>query len=1518
MASKVNTKFVIGLSAGLLIVCAGVAGSAFFFLRNSASDLMSIGDKKLATGNMQEAVQAYGKAVNKEQTNIAYLSKWIEAMEKYAPESDTKFGGVYREWLAAKRRIAVLQPGVLEPALAYTKVRWELIGDGFSREVYEGFASELEENLRSLEGAKGDELRGYLGLARIKLALEGSDVSAESIRAPMELLRAGLAANPNNAEIAREMIEAHMTLARRLELQRRPDEAAAQAQAADDLTSELLAKAPDNLGALSARVNQNLRSLQREVREASGAIKPEEASRKFNEEARPLYDRMHAALLAKADLKPADIEQFRGVEVLLDGMALKRTEEVLRAGLAKQPSNVGLTIALAEMLASRGDFASAEAEIAKVATMPRLPVGNAGFALLQQRGPATGLQAMWTVRVWEAMDAGPERDAKLVKARELRGKLSELVSPDNNVLRLVDAQLAFVENTTDANQRAAQLLEKFNVETGGNVDSMALTAQLAQRRNEPGKARDALRRLIGMQPFNINALLALMELEVRLQNSEGARDAARAVLTLDPTNQRALGVLDVSRALTGTGDSTDPVVQRLRAIERFAEENGQDPQLDTKLRDMLKQALQEGGEDPRLMLAASQSHLRLGERSEAIALLEKALEKSPNNPAVRSMLLAARSESPVDGAIAAIDAGEGTELQKAVEKSRVFAGFGIEAKAKEWLEKARALDAENPAVVDMSFTRALATGDLAAARQFAELAVRKNIDNLQGDTFRARMLLGEGKPDQAAAVMKQIVERGGAGPEVLRLQARILMANDQPAEAATVLRRSLDARPSDPQVWSDLVEALVRSGKPTEALGAAREGRRFAEGDPRFLDALLNLEAQVGNRRDALVQRERLARISPKDRTNWIALARLHIEDSNREGVEKSIDAIKALPTEGDGLDVVQLEALHYLSMNDLASADNTWKAAIAAIPEDKRTVRPYLLHAQFMLEQGLGDQAVLAAEAGKAYQTKGVLEIERYLSDVFARFGQTRAMVAASREVLAGNADTTDQLYQKRLVEGLVQLGQFEEAATELAKLPQGDTMDVSGLLIAAAVKEGQKDEAAERTLLNQAVSRFPNSPMAFMRRGRFFMRTGNARDGLADATKAIELAPNNATFLRERARMHQQQNDMTAMFSDLKAAALASPQDGQAIFALLQELRTAGRDNEAADLATQVQAKRPTDAVFAMQLAGFFRSVGQYDIARDFARRGHEQDRSVPFAQQYLDVLLEGPSPNIAEVERVLTLAGPDATKSPGLLMARAKQRLAQNRAAEAQRLSQDAVKLLNPSSQDEFSAWYNDFRRILTGTPERVAALDAFAKAGVAPEWMTFFRASEQAKEEATRATGLRDLTALQTSGKIDAVRFITAQQLGGFHYERKEYAEAVNAWKAGLAVRPDDVGLMNNAAYVLVKFLGKPADALPLAQKAHERSPSNADIADTLGLAKLETGATDDAIALFMQARRGATSVSTLVQSSIHLADAYLRKGEKTLAKAAMQELDARLQGVPEEALATSKAELEAMRSKVEGS
>lgn len=109
MASRVNTKFVVGLSVGLILIFAAVAGTAYTLVVKSADDLVKAGDKALAEGRVGEAVTQYSKAVNKEQNNPEYLRKWIEAMGKDTPDSEVKYVDRYRFWQQARRQLAVVQ-----------------------------------------------------------------------------------------------------------------------------------------------------------------------------------------------------------------------------------------------------------------------------------------------------------------------------------------------------------------------------------------------------------------------------------------------------------------------------------------------------------------------------------------------------------------------------------------------------------------------------------------------------------------------------------------------------------------------------------------------------------------------------------------------------------------------------------------------------------------------------------------------------------------------------------------------------------------------------------------------------------------------------------------------------------------------------------------------------------------------------------------------------------------------------------------------------------------------------------------------------------------------------------------------------------------------------------------------------------------------------------------------------------------------------------------------------------------
>jgi Flp pilus assembly protein TadD len=99
-------------------------------------------------------------------------------------------------------------------------------------------------------------------------------------------------------------------------------------------------------------------------------------------------------------------------------------------------------------------------------------------------------------------------------------------------------------------------------------------------------------------------------------------------------------------------------------------------------------------------------------------------------------------------------------------------------------------------------------------------------------------------------------------------------------------------------------------------------------------------------------------------------------------------------------------------------------------------------------------------------------------------------------------------------------------------------------------------------------------------------------------------------------------------------------------------------------------------------------------------------------------------------------------------------------------------------------------------------------------------------------------------------------------------------------------------LNNLAYILAEE-GRDLDqALTYAQRAKQRLPENADVADTLGWVYIKKNLSDNAIEIFRNLTRQNPQNPTF---RYHLALAYVQKGDKGQAR---RELDTALRSKPE--------------------
>src|SRR5262249_26996557 len=102
----------------------------------------------------------------------------------------------------------------------------------------------------------------------------------------------------------------------------------------------------------------------------------------------------------------------------------------------------------------------------------------------------------------------------------------------------------------------------------------------------------------------------------------------------------------------------------------------------------------------------------------------------------------------------------------------------------------------------------------------------------------------------------------------------------------------------------------------------------------------------------------------------------------------------------------------------------------------------------------------------------------------------------------------------------------------------------------------------------------------------------------------------------------------------------------------------------------------------------------------------------------------------------------------------------------------------------------------------------------------------------------------------------------------HYEEaEEFAKSMAIYRKLIARDPNDAIVLNNLAYGIAVREGKPAEALPLAERANLLVPRSASIMDTLGWIKHLLGDNEEAVKLIIPS---ALTASTNAETQLHAA------------------------------------------------
>lgn len=1543
MAGKVNTKFVVLLSVGLVAVFGLLAWGFVTLAFKSGGDYERLGDQAMQQGDYYRAHRMYGRAVAHDTTNRVWLDKWVQAMEAWTPGTETAYRDAYQKnYLGALNQLAMAQRTDVAAHERLIRQFYVPLTRQYSRPSADAVADMARNAASYFTGSPDGEWRRllrYRGLAMEAVLSANGVLDDEQIAQIAEDLRAALEADPGDgASMAALMRWTVVTQTRAA----RTDAARVSAEARREalgMGEAYLAEHPND-----PDVELAILSFKGDLEYTKALQIPDESARMPSilaalEAFHPELDRV-ARLLREAEPGRVDVThlvRFQRLEMFMDGAArLRRSLALTEEFLSRRPEDAELLMVSARMAQLAGELDRSSELLEKVSALPSLPVSMEGLfrhnlkrsAVLTRAGVMLDLHQRAMAEAAQGGDNTADAASLLETAKRLRNEFATQVSEDSTDLTMLDGRIAVAENRFP---EALRLFQRYNGQTQNqDTEGLFYEARVGLELDQIGTTRTALDRLLEAEPNNMRALLMLGQVQLRLQEFRKAEELFKRVLDADPNNGVALAGLERIQSIRDPRSIEDPVVALLteaRGLRFGREDRAGDPAAAARL---IESKLSQLNFDPRVAAELAGMRVDMGDIAGGRSIVAEAMRRHPQDPQLARLSEALSEPDPNRAVIRMIELSDQSEVDKLLAIAGVAMGRGMQIELDAALERLAGMAPDHPSYIEFAFVRATQRNDEARAEALAAKAEEANLDRVRGLSYRARIAAMKGDHARAVEALRQATALGTADAGVFRLLAIELRQIGRVDEAVQAFERSLQIRPDDVQSIYEYVLTLAQANRLESALETARRHQRFGLASPRFTELWLNLEAAAGGAEGlarAVSQRERLLEINPGDRANRAALARMYMDQKRWPAAKTLIDQLRA---EGDAIELVDLAARWSADQgrvgarDGLTLAQEEFQRYIDGLSEPAAKTRGYLNMARFMLGRGRGDLALAAADRAVELEETATMLATKFKGEVLMSLNQNGPALEAFQKVVEAGADTEDAQYRQRLIETLIRVGRHQEAAGHLEKLPASARGTLTNLFQRAEVAAGTGDRAAERRILDEAVSRFPQDPLVFIKRAQSMANEPGMRgDALADLQAALALNPTDWRALRVRAAMRFEDGRTDEALTDLRQAVRANPSMDDAVFGVINEYLNAGQAGEAASVAREVVGRRTQDAPLMFELGRLFESRDMWDRASEFYGMAWNTRRGPTDGAKYIDALLRRSPPDAATANDVINalvqMAGGNIDANPGLLAAQALVLRARGREDFAQ---QQMTKAFEASLKDDAAlmGWASNLARFYHGmAPDaelgylrslRTRYTEARAQAWL--DLLLAFRRLDHGIDTEQAIDGLRRIGASESAP--GSVRRFAMRQLGNHLYNADRFEEAVAAWRGVLALSPDEWDLNNNIAYVLSAKLNRPEEALPLAEKALSSDPDRSEPYDTLAGIYIRLGKYSEAEQMLDMAEPRSRTYAARVAVALTRARLELAQGRRTEAAHQVSNARAVLRSVAGRD-AAMEAEIQAVESQI---
>ena len=1486
MASKVNVKFVVLLSIVLVAIAGATGFLALKVVFKSADDLAAKGDAALAEGDFKGAEVYFSKAVNKDPYNETYLLKWRDALEQWIPETDrelqTEFGTTY---LALHNQLALSNNmSNVEFQLEQTNLMFALLEmQGFSRQGWESFANNCSQYIQTQQTLKPDDpswisLRRARGLAWARIAGAGLEISDQQREQSEADLDATLKVDPADYDALEALVAMRRDAAARAEQAGRQTEADRLRAEVETLLRDFTEKnGPDSVAGAEAmmqlaQIGLNAEGARIAAELGSGALpKLQELQAEYQKKTAGIADTLMHAPVERIDAKVLRrlVTLESQTNVAKDYAA---SFPVLERTLAASPDDAGLILLKAALLSERREYESALTLLDGILKRERLPLGLPGVTLINRKIEASLRRVNVDILAASAEPTPEGRGAWLARAREARKDLVQRVPETATQIQLLDAKIAALGEDYYTAQR---LLDLYNQTTANaDPDALWLAANVATRLRQPGNAEAALEHILAIDPSASAAHMALADVEAELGRLDSARSHYQQAIKSRPQDAQLLRKLDDIEQRLGIRQASDPVDAAVYEAQLLAGGS------ESKIADVnagierLRKALTDLGPHAKLYAELARFLTLSGSVDEAAQVVEQGIAQFPDDAYLKQVAQYVASMSSPDEFARTIMASDQPELDKQLAIYSAYDRAGRDAEAAAALKKAEQADSKNPLVLELLFSRAFAANDLAEARRVADRAQAANSDRMEGLSFRARVLLLEGKNDEALAAFNQAVQRSPNNASLWRMLADLQIKMERPGDAIVSYQKALAIRPNDLNAVYAYCEALIGMNRLTDALDIARRAEVTGRTNDRFMDLLLNLEANVGDKAGARARREKILAARPDDMRNRVSLADLYISLGQWDQARALIDDTRAKFGESDSL--VGLDARLFAERNQIENARRVYAKWIAESPPKKR-IPAYATLARFMIDHGRSSNAIIALQQAAALQKPGDHSVDALLADTLMNYGRDADAAAILDRIIRAGADKEFAL-TKRLAECKVRLDRLTEAEQVLGSIPEAG-IDTTVVLLRAQIALARGDAKAARAITDDAVAKWPLDYRVWIMRADAEAASPELRtDALADLQHAIEMRPNLGEAYRRKAAILNDEGRIDEAISAWRDAVRANPTDETLRSGLLGIMVQRKMETAAIQMADEWFALHPRDVGLRSRVAELFVQGGMVVPAIHIYQEAFGIEQQPTLVLRLADLLIGADPPRLGDAERVFNDAKTIVPGDPSLLLARARLFAMTNRLAAAQNDCIASFKLMSKEA-DPMALWYATMLHVFEDPAKVLTFLRELSKEQGAGEWVALFNARVLLATTDTATQGLAELESVVARSRDPKVRYSALRALSGQRYNAGRFEDAVALWKQGLELQPADWQLENNIAYTLASDLKRPADALPYAEAATQHAPNNPETHDTLGTVYLALGRPIDAVPPLEAAVRASRGTPDDAKYMVRLSQARLESGDK---------------------------------------